>query len=312
MKILVTGGAGFIGSHVVEAMIRENHHVIVVDDLSSGKKERVPQGVPFYKADIRDKTIEEIFAKEKPEIVCHHAAQISVRISVDDPVMDADINIIGGINMAKLAAANGVKQFIFSSTGGAIYGEQDYFPADEEHPARPICPYGAAKLSFEKYLYYFYKIHGLNYVVLRYSNVYGPRQDPYGEAGVVAIFCMKMLSNQIPIINGDGEQTRDFVYVEDVAKANVNALKLSGGHCLNIGTGKETTVNEIFRELKKITASSIQENHGPAMLGEQRRSVISAQKAYEVMGWQPETSLHDGLAKTVDYFNQPVSRGKEK
>lgn len=302
MKILITGGAGFIGSHVVEVMLEEGHQVIVIDDLSSGKREHLPHEVTFYKLDIRDKAVEDVFTQEKPEIICHHAAQISVKISVNDPVMDAHINIIGGINIAKLSAAHGVKQFIFSSTGGAIYGEQDYFPADEKHPARPISPYGVAKLSFENYLYYFHQVYGLNYTVLRYSNVYGPRQDPYGEAGVVAIFSKKMLANQDAIINGDGDQTRDFVYVGDVAKANVRALTLLGINCLNIGTGKETTINEVFHELKNLTASSIKEIHGPAMLGEQRRSVISAKKAYQVMGWQPETSLHEGLSKTVDYF----------
>ncbi|MGA1823851.1 MAG: NAD-dependent epimerase/dehydratase family protein [bacterium] len=302
MKILITGGAGFIGSHVVEAMLAEGHQAIVVDDLSSGKKERLPPEVIFYNLDIRDKAVENVFTQEKPDIICHHAAQISVKISVDDPLLDADINIIGGINIAKLSAAHGVKQFIFSSTGGAIYGEQDYFPADEKHPARPISPYGVAKLSFENYLFYFHQVHGLNYTVLRYSNVYGPRQDPYGEAGVVAIFSKKMLVNQQAIINGDGHQTRDFVYVQDVARANVCALKLSGRNCLNIGTGMETTINEIFHELKNLTASSIKEIHGPALLGEQRRSVISAKKAYQVMGWQPETSLHEGLSKTIEYF----------
>jgi UDP-glucose 4-epimerase len=232
MKILVTGGAGFIGSHVVDAYLELGHEVVVVDNLSSGSIENLNPKAKFYKMDIRDSDIEDLFKNEKPDIVNHHAAQMDVRKSVEDPIYDADVNIIGSLNLLQNCIRYGVKKFIFASTGGAIYGEQDYFPADEEHPTRPLSPYGVAKLTVEKYLYFYKEVHGLNYVVLRYANIYGPRQNPHGEAGVVAIFTSKMLKGEQPVINGDGFQTRDYTFVGDVVRANVLALNYDKVRCL--------------------------------------------------------------------------------
>ncbi|MFZ3387066.1 MAG: NAD-dependent epimerase/dehydratase family protein, partial [Candidatus Hydromicrobium sp.] len=213
MKILVTGGAGFIGSNVADGLLEKNYEVVIVDDLSNGRKENVPEEAKFYKCDIRDKKLYSIFKEEKPDIVIHNAAQLSVRISVEDPLMDADINIMGGLNVVNACHTCNINKIIFASSGGTVYGEQKYFPADEKHPTYPISPYGVAKLTTENYLYYFYKTYGLKYISLRYANIYGPRQDPYGEAGVVAIFSSKILEGKNPTINGDGLQTRDYVYV---------------------------------------------------------------------------------------------------
>ncbi len=302
MKILVTGGAGFIGSHCADEFLNQGHDVVVVDNLSSGKRQNVPERAKFYHVDIRDEALGEIMADEGPDVICHHAAQVSVRDSVDDPVMDAEINIIGGIKLANLAITSGTKRIIFSSTGGAIYGEQEEFPASESHPLRPLSPYGVAKLSFEKYLDYYRQVFGLQYCILRYANIYGPRQDPFGEAGVVAIFTERFLDGKQPIINGDGRQTRDFVYVGDVARANSMVLDLEGSHCFNIGTGKETTINTIFGILKDLTGSQAEEVHGPEKQGEQRRSVISPKLVRESIGWKPEVFLKEGLSRTVEYF----------
>ena len=288
MKVLVTGGAGFIGSHCADAFLKHGHDVVIVDNLSSGKRENIPEGAKFLCMDILDKRLSELIDHERPDVICHHAAQVSVRLSVDDPVMDAEINIVGGIKMANLAIAFGVKKFIFSSTGGAIYGEQEEFPAAESHPLRPLCPYGVSKLSFEKYLDYYRQEFGLQYCILRYSNIYGPRQDPFGEAGVVAIFSERFLEGKQPIINGDGEQTRDFLYVGDVARANVMVLNLDGSHCFNISTGEETSINSIFSILKDLTGSDFKEVHGPEKQGEQKRSVISPKLAEKSIGWRPE------------------------
>lgn len=302
MKIIVTGGAGFIGSQIADSLIEVGHKVIIIDDLSSGKRNFINPKAKFYHLDIRDKRLNSIFSEERPEVICHQAAQINVRKSVEDPLYDADINILGTLHLLKLAVFNGVKKVIFASTGGAIYGEQDYFPADEKHPTRPICPYGVAKLAVEKYLYYFQQVYGLGSVILRYANVYGPRQDPFGEAGVVAIFTQGMLAQKPLIINGDGEQTRDFVFVGDVVEANKAAITSPGNEIFNIGTGIETSVNQIFHHLKDLTKTGLEEKHGPAKQGEQKRSVIDPHKAIQNLNWSPKTSLIEGLAKTVAYF----------
>jgi len=302
MKILVTGGAGFIGSHVVDAYLELGHEVVVVDNLSSGSIENLNPKAKFYKMDIRDSDIEDLFKNEKPDVVNHHAAQMDVRKSVEDPIYDADVNIIGSLNLLQNCIRYGVKKFIFASTGGAIYGEQDYFPADEEHPTRPLSPYGVAKLTVEKYLYFYKEVHGLNYVVLRYANIYGPRQNPHGEAGVVAIFTSKMLKGEQPVINGDGFQTRDYTFVGDVVRANVLALSYEKSDVFNIGTGIETDVNTLFHKLKQLTSANCDEFHGPAKPGEQRRSVISYEKIYKTLGWKPMTSLDEGLRLTVEFF----------
>ena len=302
MKILITGGAGFIASHVADLLIDNGHSIAIVDDLSNGKRENINPRAAFYHESILDQVFADIFRKEKPEVVIHHAAQISVRDSVQDPLKDMEINIKGSLLLLEHCKNFSVRKVIFSSTGGALYGEQDYFPADENHPTRPLSPYAIAKLSVEKYLFFYHTTHRLPYTVLRYANVYGPRQDPFGEAGVVAIFCQKMLKNSQPVINGDGEQTRDFVYVGDVARANLLALNHQVTGEINIGTGIETSINTIFNEIKSLLAPGTPEVHGPAMPGEQLRSVLSYKKAHAVLGWEPAMSLTEGLRHTVDFF----------
>ncbi len=308
MKVVLTGGAGFIGSHVADLLIKEGHNLAIIDNLSSGKRENIPPDASFYKLDILDPAMDDILHKESPEVVIHHAAQISVRLSVEDPINDMEINIRGTLNLLQSAVHNKVKKFIFASTGGAIYGEQDYFPADEEHHQRPLSPYGIGKLAIEKYLYFYRTTYGLNYTALRYSNVYGPRQDPYGEAGVVAIFTLKMLDNGNPIINGNGEQTRDFVFVKDVARANLLALNSDFIGEINIATGIETSVNQLFGLLKTHTQSTAPETYAPPVPGEQLRSVLSWNKAHKVIGWSPMINLKEGLLETVEFFKGTLKK----
>jgi len=303
LKVLITGGAGFIGSNVADGLLEKSYEVIIIDDLSNGKKENIPEQAKFYKCDIRDKKIHSILKSEKPDIVIHNAAQLSVRISVENPLMDADINIIGGLNVINACNAYNVKKIIFASSGGTVYGEQKYFPADEKHPTNPISPYGVAKLATENYLYYFYKTYGLKYISLRYGNIYGPRQDPYGEAGVVAIFSSKILKGKNPTINGDGLQTRDYVYVGDAVSANLKAIESNFVGPLNIGTAKETNVVELFKILKEVSGKDdIEEVHGPPKEGEQRRCQLSYELAKKVLGWQPEVSIEEGLKLTYNWF----------
>jgi UDP-glucose 4-epimerase len=307
VNILVTGGAGFIGSHIVDAYIGEGHNVVVVDDLSSGVKENLNSKAIFYQADIRSEEIIDIFKRHSPDVVNHHAAQMDVRRSVADPKYDAGINVIGGLNIFEAARETGIKKIVFASTGGAIYGEQDYFPADENHPVRPLSPYGITKLITEKYLHYYREVYGIQHVVLRYANVYGPRQNPHGEAGVVAIFAKKMLQGEVPIINGDGKQTRDYTYVGDVVKANLLALNYTGSNVFNIGTGIETDVTQLFTILRFLLNPSCPEHHGPAKMGEQMRSVISAAKIQRELGWSPSVPLSDGLKLAAEFFKKRFS-----
>lgn len=304
MKILVTGGAGFIGSQVADAYIKNGHDVVIVDNLSTGRKENINPKAKFFNIDITDKNIHQVFQEENFDVVNHHAAQIDVRKSVADPIYDASINIIGTINILQNCVKAGVKKFIFASTGGAVYGEQKYFPADENHPVNPVSPYGITKLSIEKYLNFYKVEYGLNYSILRYANVYGPRQNPFGEAGVVAIFTNKLLHAEQPIINGDGNQTRDYVFVGDVVKANLLILNDNTSNIYNIGCGIETNVNELFKMLNELTGSKSDKKHGPAATGEQLRSVISSEKIYKELSWKPTTSLNDGLKVTLDYYNK--------
>jgi UDP-glucose 4-epimerase len=308
MRILVTGGAGFIGSQVVDAYIEAGHEVHVVDNLSTGLRENVHPSAVFHLMDIRDPAVTRLVAEGQYEVLNHHAAQMDVRRSVEDPVYDAEVNAIGTLRLLEGARRGGVKKVIFASTGGAIYGEQDYFPADEQHPLRPVSPYGVTKLIGEKYLHYYRVVHGLHYVVLRYSNVYGPRQNPHGEAGVVAIFTERLLRGEQPIINGDGLQTRDFVYVGDVVRANLLALHFDRDDVFNIGTGVETDVNTIFRRLRELCGADVPERHGPAKPGEQRRSVLDITKARRELGWEPQVPLREGLANTVEYFRAKFAR----
>lgn len=302
MKALVTGGAGFIGSNLADALIDDGHDVTIVDDLSTGRMENIPRKAEFHKLDISSPVIDKIFEKGKFDLVFHLAAQMDVRKSVKSPIFDAGINILGGINLLQAGAKHKVKKFVFSSTGGAIYGEQDYFPADESHPANPISPYGVSKLAFEKYLYYFLVEHKLPYVALRYANVYGPRQNERGEAGVVAIFCSKLLKGEKAVVHGDGLQTRDFVFVDDVVKSNLLAMKHDKNGCYNVGTGLETDINTIFDKVKASTGSAQERVNGPGMPGEQRRSVISYELIKKEMGWTPSVSLDEGIQKTAEYF----------
>jgi len=308
LKVLVTGGAGFIGSHIVDRLINEGYEVVIVDDLTSGTERNINKNAKFYKLDIKNPELESIFKNERPDYINHHAAQKDVRVSVSDPIYDAEINVLGTINILQNCVKYGVKKIIFASTSGAIYGEQEVFPAPENHPVRPISPYGITKLVAEHYMYYYKTIHGLDYASLRYSNVYGPRQDPHGEAGVVAIFIQKMLDGSQPVINGDGEQTRDFVYVGDVANASVLAIRNNTSeNIFNIGTGVETSINRVFNCLREIMDSSIDEKHGPSQQGEQRRSVIECLKAKKILRWEPKVSLATGLKETCEYFHETRS-----
>ena len=305
MNILVTGGAGFIGSHIVDAYIQEGHRVVVLDNLSTGKREQVHPDAAFYHIDLMDSAVKDIFERETIEAVNHHAAQISVTQSVANPSFDAEINIVGSLKLLEYAAAHKVRKFIFASTGGALYGEQDYFPANEEHPTHPLSPYGIAKLTVERYLNYYRDNFNIQPAVLRYSNVYGPRQDPHGEAGVVAIFCQQLLKDQNPVIFGDGEQTRDFVSVFDVVNASLKALSEKCTGTYNVGTGKETSVNSIAASLIKASGKSLSPQHNPPRMGEQRRSSIDYGKFNKDHGWQPNQPLDEGLQHTFDFFAHP-------
>jgi len=305
-RILITGGAGFIGSHIADAYVDAGHEVMVIDNLSSGKKEYVPAAARFVLCDVTSDTAVEAVRTFRPEIINHHAAQINVRASVADPPFDAQVNILGSIRLLEAARQNGVRKFLFASSGGAGYGEQEQFPAEESHPIRPVSPYGAAKMSVELYLHYYRVQYGLEYTALRYSNVYGPRQDPHGEAGVVAIFAERLLREQIAVVNGDGEQTRDFVYVGDVVRANLAALERGDGFSVNIGTGVETSINTVFRILRDLAGSRQEEIHGPGMPGEQRRSCLENRMASYELGWYPEMSLEEGLARTLDFFREKI------
>lgn len=301
MRVLVTGGAGFIGSHVVDAFLDAGHQVAVVDDLSTGKRSNLNPRAAFYKVDIRAPELADVFAAEKPDVVSHQAAKANVRESMVKPILYADVNILGSLNLLETCRAHGVKRIIYASTGGASYGEPQYLPVDEDHPINPLDPYGASKHHVEHYLHLYWLNYKLPYVTLRYPNVYGPRQDPLGEAGVVAIFTGKMLKGEQCVINGAGDQERDFVYVGDVARANVLALHAEPG-VYNIGSGVGTNVNTIAAELCKATSCTVQPMHGPAKLGEVRKIYLNAEKARKSLGWQPTVSLADGLQRTVAWF----------
>jgi UDP-glucose 4-epimerase len=302
MKVLVTGGAGFIGSHVVDRLLQEGHEVVVVDNLVTGKRKNVPKAVQFYKLDIEHSNLERVFRNERPSVVMHLAAQMNVRRSVDDPMFDARVNVLGTLNVLEQASRHGARKVIFSSSGGAIYGQQHSFPAAETHVTQPLSPYGISKLCGEHYLSYYARLSGIQIVSLRYANVYGPRQDPEGEAGVVAIFIQKMLHREQAVINGNGRQTRDFVFVDDVVEANLMALGPVVQGIYNVGTGIETSINNLFHVLVDLTKCDLKEVHGPAKKGEQARSVIDSSKLKNELGWDPKFDLREGLRRTVEYF----------
>jgi len=304
--VCVTGGAGFIGSHVAEAFLAQGRRVLIVDDLSGGRRENVPAGTELLVLDIRSPEAAELVRESGIEVLVHHAAQMDVRRSVEDPVYDAGVNIVGGLNLAEAARRGGVRQILFASTGGAIYGEQDFFPATEEHPARPVSPYGVSKLAFERYLFYYHVAYGLDVTCLRYANVYGERQNAHGEAGVVAIFLDRLLAGRAPVINGSGLQTRDYVHVSDAVRANLVAAGRPGFHVYNVGTGVETSVVDLYRELARAVGSGIEAQHGPAKPGEQQRSSVDAGLIRRELGLPPPLPLREGLARTAAWFREAL------
>jgi UDP-glucose 4-epimerase len=303
-RILVTGGAGFIASHVAEHLVASGHDLVVVDNLSLGKREYVPAAAQFYPFDIKSRETAELIRRWRPQVIVHHAAQMSVQVSVQDPIFDAQENILGSLNLFQAAAQAGVEKIIFASTGGAIYGDDAPLPAREEDRPRPEAPYGIAKLAVEHYLHFYQREHGIIPIALRYANVYGPRQNGLGEAGVVAIFIEKFLAGEQPRINGDGLQTRDFVFVGDIVAANLLALSYPKAGAFNIGTGQETDILTIYLKLQELLGSPLGPVHGPAKPGEQRRSVLDSSRAQSELGWQPRISLSEGLAQTVAAFRK--------
>jgi UDP-glucose 4-epimerase len=305
MRILITGGAGFIGSQVADAVLAAGHEVAVVDDLSSGRRENLDPRVRFWQTDIRSGELPALLREFRPEVVSHHAAQMSVAVSARDPRLDADINILGLLNLLEASVRAGVRRVVFASTGGAMYGDRDDPPVPETVFPAPVSPYGVAKLAGERYLHAYRSMHGLEAVALRYANVYGPRQNPHGEAGVVAIFCRAIQEGRSLTVNGDGEQTRDYVFVDDIVRGNLLAIAMELGAempILNLGTGREVSVNDLVRHLRGLAGREIAYRHGPTKPGEQRRSALDAARAKRVLGWEPRMGLAEGLARTFAWF----------
>src|SRR5216683_183624 len=312
MKILVTGGAGFIGSHVVDAYVAAGHEVAVLDNLSTGREENVNPKAPVHRVDVRDlDRVREAIGSFKPDVVNHHAAQAEVPKSVADPGYDAHVNVVGGLNVLRACADHGVGKVIFSSTGGALYGEPDVMPADEDHPVRPLSPYGTSKLSFELYLGTFRRTFGIDYTVLRYANIYGARQDFFAAEGrVVAIFASRMLMGKPVTIDGTGEQSRDMLHVGDVATANVAALEKGSGGTFHVSTGIPVTINDLFRKLALLTDYRLEPNFGPSRKGDVFRIALDSRLAKHELDWVPRVSLEEGLSLTVDYFREEVSKSR--
>jgi UDP-glucose 4-epimerase len=309
MRVLVTGGAGFIGSNLVDRLLAEGYDVDVVDDLSTGSlanlsdaRSQRARKMTFQRLDIRSKAMAELVAHRKPEIVFHLAAQADVRVSVGDPSLDAEVNVVGSLNVIQGALEGGTRKVVFAGSGGTLYGIPESVPTREGHPQRPISPYGVAKKAVGDYLHYYREVHGLEYTVLALANVYGPRQDPHGEAGVVAIFAGKLLDKDRPTIYGDGEQTRDFVYVDDVADAFTRAAEKGGGLLVNIGTGVETSVQELFDRIASVTGFDEPARYASPRAGELRRSALDPGRAGIHLGWKPWTLLEDGVRRTIEYF----------
>lgn len=307
-KVLVTGGAGFIGSHIVDELIKRNYQVSIIDNLSTGKKDHLNPKAKFYNLDIRDSKVSEVFKKEKPEVVFHLAAHISVKDSVVHPKECSDINILGSINLVEnlISVNEHISQckFIFSSTGGAIYGDADVLPTPEGYPELPLSPYGVSKLSFEKYLNYYHEAYRLPFIALRYANVYGSRQDSNGEAGVVAIFTNRILNNKKVIIYNDGKQTRDFVFVKDIVKANMLALEKNKIGIFNIGSGKETDINTIYQKINKLIDKDSEKKYQELGQPEQQTSCLDNKKAQKELGWSPDYNLDQGLEETINWFKK--------
>ena len=299
---LVTGGAGFIGSHLVDRLVDEGHKVIVVDDLSSGKLKNLNPAATFHHTDINHPSLQDIFHREEPDLVFHLAAQISVANSTHDPVHDAEINVIGALRVMEAARHHGVEKIIYSSTGGALYGDPEINPCSEQTSIEPLSPYGLSKYLAEQYLALYHRLYHMNYTILRYGNVYGPRQDPHGEAGVIAIFSQMMLEGKQPHIFGDGEQARDFVFVGDVVAANIAAIEKGDSDHFNIGTGANVDINRIYQLLRDIIQYRWDAEHRPARPGEVNKISLECSKAQQEFGWTPQVSIEEGLERTVDFF----------
>lgn len=309
MRILVTGGAGFIGSHVADAYIAAGHEVAVLDNFSTGRDSNVNQAAAVHRVDLRDQPeVEKAVAAFRPELVNHHAAQSEVPKSVADPGYDAQVNIVGGLNLLKACVDHGIRKVIFSSTGGALYGEPDVVPADEDHPVRPLSPYGTSKFAFEQYLGTFRRTFGLDYTVLRYANIYGARQDFAAEEGrVIAIFASRMLGGRPVTIDGTGEQSRDMLHVGDVAMANLAVLEKGSGGTFHISTGIAVSINDLYRKLALITDYQMKPNYGPSRKGDVYRIALDNERARRELGWEPRVNLEEGLSLTVDYFREQVT-----
>lgn len=309
MKTLLTGGAGFIGSHIADGYIEAGHEVVVVDNLSTGARENVNPKAVFYEMDIRDPELSDVMKRERPDVVNHHAAQMSVKISVEDPLFDADVNIRGTLSLLESCRESGVKRIIFSSSGGTVYGEPAKLPLDEAHALGPISPYGASKVAGEYYFQVYSSSWDMQTVVLRYANVYGPRQMPHGEAGVVAIFCIELLAGRAPRIDWDGEQEKDYVYVGDVVRANLAALAARSSGVYNIGAGVGTSVNELYRHITaELNAEDVVPQKGPRRPGDVRRIFLDTTAAKRGLGWEPSVSLKEGISLTSDFFRRKAGR----
>jgi UDP-glucose 4-epimerase len=300
--VLVTGGAGFIGSHLVDRLLSLDHKVVVIDNLSTGKLKNLNPGATFHHLDITQPSVTEVFTRDQPDVVFHLAAQISVTESTKDPFHDSNVNVFGTLRLLEAARRCGIEKFIYSSTGGALYGEPETDPCTEEHPILPVSPYGMSKYVAELYLDLYHRLYQINFTTLRYGNVYGPRQEADGEAGVVAIFTQAMLEGRQPQIYGDGDQARDFVFVDDVVDANLLAMTKGAGGAFNIGTGEKTSVNQIFESLQSIIKYRWSAEHGPARQGEVYKISLDSSKAVSALGWTPQVGMEEGLMQTVEFF----------
>ena len=304
MKIIVTGGAGFIGSHLVDKLIENKHQVAVIDDLSRGSEKNLNPKAEFYKIKIQDSEVSFVFKKENPDIVFHLAALINVQESIADPILYAENNISGSLNIFENCKKSNVKKIVFSSSGGAIYIEGAVIPTSEDSIESPFSPYGITKLAAEKYLQYYHKAFDVSFISLRYSNIYGPRQNSEGEGGVIAVFFDKMMKKEQPVISGDGKQTRDFLYVDDAVSANISAMESDKTGIFNISTGKETDINSVFKKIKDMTNSSFSEVYSPVLIKEQKRSCLNYEKAKVELNWQPKTDMDKGLSLLFQYLRK--------
>ncbi|HLH69249.1 MAG TPA: NAD-dependent epimerase/dehydratase family protein [Candidatus Dormibacteraeota bacterium] len=305
MRVLLTGGAGFIGSHIADALVERGDEVVVIDDLSTGCRENLNPGVRFHQMDVRSPEAARLVHELRPDIVCHHAAQVSVSRSVREPRLDAEVNLMAALGLLEATRHVGAR-FVFASTGGALYGDAAVLPTPESYPAWPISPYGVSKLAFEHYLHCYAVQHEISYVALRYANVYGPRQSPHGEAGVVAIFCQRLLAGERPVIHGDGRQTRDYVYISDVVRANLAAMDATVSGHFNVGTGRQVDVNHLFQLIAERVGTGIEAVHGPPRPGDQRTSALDPSLIAERLGWRPQVGLEQGLEETVAWFRARV------